>query len=267
GQTLLNLSSPDGILLFVIVSVLISLSLVPILISASPTPTFEAPEWISLGALFRLSPMGLAGCFLNGIAQGAIYIALALYGQAIGLDNGAIGALIGFATLGGMLFQFPLGRLSDRIDRRLVIVGCAGLAVPLALLLAASPAGPADRVLLYAGIALLGGLTLPIYSLCVAHTNDYLRPGQIVAASGTLVLVLGAGIVFGPALGSLAVERFGPEGLFFFLAVVQGCTVATALFRLWRGQQRPESPGTAAPMAYSVTPGAARLNPEVPQQD
>lgn len=267
GQTLLNLSSPGGILLFVIVSVLISLSLVPILISASATPTFEAPEWISLGALFRLSPMGLAGCFLNGIAQGAIYIALALYGQAIGLDSGAIGALIGFATLGGMLFQFPLGRLSDRIDRRLVIVGCAGLAVPLALLLAASPAGPSDVVLLYAGVTLLGGLTLPIYSLCVAHTNDYLKPSQIVAASGTLVLVLGAGIVFGPALGSLAVERFGPAGLFYFLAIVQGCTVATALLRLWRGQLRPESPGTAAPMAHSGTPGAARLNPEAPQQD
>jgi len=267
GQMLLNLSSPDGILLFVVVSVLISLSLVPILISASATPVFEAPERISFLELFRLSPMGLTGCFLNGVAQGAIYIALALYGRAIGLDTGAIGALIGFIMLGGMLFQFPLGRLSDRIDRRLVIVGAAGLAVPLCLVLAWAGGSVANLFVLYTGVGILGGLTLPVYSICVAHTNDFLKPGQIVAASGTLVLVLGAGVVFGPTLGSLAVERYGPGGLFFLLAIIQGCTVATALFRLWRGPARSETPVIAVAIAHGVTPGAARLNPGAPPQD
>jgi MFS family permease len=267
GQMLLNLSSPEGILLFVVVSVLISLSLVPILISASATPAFETPERISFIELFRLSPMGLTGCFLNGVAQGAIYIALALYGRAIGLDSGTIGALIGFTMLGGMLFQFPLGRLSDRIDRRLVIVGSAGLAVPLCLALAAAGGSFANLWVLYAGVAILGGLTLPVYSICVAHTNDYLKPGQIVAASGTLVLVLGAGVVFGPTLGSLAVERYGPGGLFVLLAMVQGGTVATALFRLWRGPARSDTPVTAVAIAHSVTPGAARLNPDAPPQE
>jgi len=260
GQMLLNVSSPDSILLFIVVSVLVSLSLVPILIAASVAPAFAAPEWISLAALFRLSPMGLTGCFLNGVAQGAIYIALALYGRAIGLDAGAIGALVGAATLGGMLAQFPLGRLSDRIDRRLVIVGAAGLAVPVCLALALVDAPAVDRVMVYAGVAVLGGLTLPIYSICVAHTNDFLKPGQIVAASGTLVLVLGAGLIFGPTLGSLAVERFGPAGLFYLLAGLQGGTVATALFRLWRGQARTDSPVTAVAIAHTVTPGAARLS-------
>jgi MFS family permease len=267
GQMLLNLSSPDGILLFIVVSVLISLSLVPILISASATPAFEAPERISFLELFRLSPMGLTGCFLNGVAQGAIYIALALYGRAIGLDTGMIGALIGVAMLGGMLFQFPLGRLSDRIDRRLVIVGSAGLAVPLCLALAAAGGSFASLSVLYAGVGILGGLTLPIYSICVAHTNDYLKPGQIVAASGTLVLVLGAGVVFGPTLGSLAVERYGPGGLFVLLAMVQGLTVATALFRLWRGPARSDTPVTAVAIAHGVTPGAARLNPDATPRD
>ncbi len=267
GQMLLNLSSPDGILLFIVVSVLISLSLVPILISASATPAFEAPERISFLELFRLSPMGLTGCFLNGVAQGAIYIALALYGRAIGLDTGTIGALIGVTMLGGMLFQFPLGRLSDRIDRRLVIVGSAGLAVPLCLALAAAGGSFASLFVLYAGVGILGGLTLPIYSICVAHTNDYLKPGQIVAASGTLVLVLGAGVVFGPALGSFAIERYGPGGLFSLLAMVQGLTVATALFRLWRGPARSDTPVPAVAIAHGVTPGAARLHPDAPPQD
>jgi MFS family permease len=267
GQMLLNLSGPGEILLFVVASVLISLSLVPILISASATPAFEAPERISFLELFRLSPMGLTGCFLNGVAQGAIYIVLALYGRAIGLDTGAIGALIGFTLLGGMLFQFPLGRLSDRIDRRLVIVGAAGLAVPLSLALAWIGGSAANLAVLYLGVGILGGLTLPIYSICVAHTNDYLKPGQIVAASGTLVLVLGVGLVFGPTLGSLALDRYGPGGLFFLLALVQGLTVATAVFRLWRGPARSATPVTAVAMAHNVTPGAARLNPGATQQD
>jgi MFS family permease len=267
GQMLLNLSGPGEILLFVVASVLISLSLVPILISASATPVFEAPERVSLLDLFRLSPMGLSGCFLNGVTQGAIYIVLALYGRAIGLDTGAIGALIGFTLLGGMLFQFPLGKLSDRIDRRLVIVGAAGLAVPLSLALGWMGGTAASLVALYLGVGLLGGLTLPIYSICVAHTNDYLKPGQIVAASGTLVLVLGVGLVFGPTLGSLALDRYGPGGLFFMLAMVQGLTVATAVFRLWRGPARSETPVTAVAMAHNVTPGAARLNPGATQQD
>ncbi len=267
GQTLLNLSSPDGILLFIVVSVLISLSLVPILVSATATPVYEPPEWTSFAELFRLSPMGLTGCFLNGIAQGAIYIALALYGQVIGLDTGAIGALIGFATLGGMLFQFPLGRLSDRVDRRLVIVGCAGLAVPVCLALASIGGSPPDLFMLYAGVTMLGGLTLPIYSICVAHTNDHLKPSQIVGASGTLVLVLGAGIVFGPALGSFAVEHYGPPGLFLLLAILQGSVIATALFRLWRSPTRADTPVTAVAIAHNVTAGAALLNPDAPPQD
>jgi MFS family permease len=267
GQLLLNLSSPEGVLLFVVVSVLISLSLVPILISASAVPPFEVPERISIARLFRLSPMGLAGCFLNGVAQGAIYIALALYGRDIGLDTGAIGALIGFITLGGMLFQFPLGKLSDHIDRRLVIVGTAGFAVPVCLLLASIDGPSAHLYVLYTGVAILGGLTLPIYSICMAHTNDYLKPSQIVAASGTLVLVLGVGMIFGPMLGSYAVESYGPSGLFFLLAVIQGATVATALFRLWRGSAPAEQPSRAVAISYGVTPGAARLNPDASPQD
>ena len=264
GQLLLNLSSPEGVLLFVVVSILISLSLVPILISARPAPSLERSERISLAALFRLSPMGLTGSFLNGISQGAVYIGLALYGAAIGLNAGSIGALIGVCTLGGMLAQFPIGRLSDLIDRRLAIVGCAGLALPLCLFIAAQGDGPVATWPLYLSVALLGALVLPIYSLCIAHTNDYLRPSQIVAASGTLVLVLNGGIILGPTLGASVIGALGPSGLFLLLAAVQGLTVASALFRLWRGQARAEQPGRTMAISQTATQVVARLNPEAP---
>ncbi|NQV43677.1 MAG: MFS transporter [Rhodospirillales bacterium] len=259
GQLLLNLSSPEGIFLFIVASILISFSLVPMLVSTSATPPYELPERVSLVDLFRLSPMGLAGSFLNGIAQTVLYVALALYGIAIGLSNGAVGGLIGFMTLGGMLFQFPLAKLSDRMDRRLVIVGAPGLAIPVCFFLAMLE-NPADNVvLLYAMVAVLGGFTLPLYSICMAHMNDHLKPAQVVAASSTLVLILAVGMTFGPSLGGFAIAHFGPEGLFYLLATTSALTVMTALFRLWSGQSRAESQVTAVALTANLSPEATNL--------
>jgi len=259
GQLLLNVSSPEGILLFIIVSILISFSLVPMLVSASATPPYVVPERISLLELFRLSPMGLTGSLLNGVSQTTLYVALALYGRAIGLPSGAIGGLIGIMTLGGMLFQFPLGRLSDRIDRRLVIVGAPGLAIPLCFFLARLENPAENQLLLYGLITVLGGLTLPLYSICLAHMNDNLKPSQMVTASATLVLILAVGMIFGPTLGGFALARFGPPGYFYLLSLIAAATVMTALFRLWSGPSRAENPVTAVAMAASLTPEAAQL--------
>ena len=269
GQLLLNLSSPEGILLFIIVSVLISFSLVPMLISTSATPPYEPPERISLSELFRLSPMGLTGSFLNGIAQTTLYVALALYGRAIGLSNGEIGGLIGLMTLGGTLFQFPLAKLSDRLDRRHVIIGAPGLAIPICFFLATME-NPADNsMLLYTMIVLLGGLTLPLYSICMAHMNDHLKPGQVVAASGTLVLILAAGMILGPTLGGFAIAYYGPEGFFYLLATTSTLTVMTALFRLWGGQSRAQSQITAVALTANLSPEATNLYREAsaPEKD
>ena len=262
GQLLLNLSSPEGIFLFIVVSILISFSLVPMLVSASATPPYELPERISLIELFRLSPMALTGSFLNGISQTALYVAFALYGKAIGLSAGAIGLLLGFMTLGGMLFQFPLGKLSDLVDRRLVIVGAPGLSIPVCFILA-SLENPADNLnLLYMLVVLLGGLTLPIYSVCMAHMNDHLKPSQVVAASGTLVLILAAGMTIGPSLGGVAIEHYGPEGIFYLLGLTAALTVMTALFRWWNAPSRAENRTTAVAVSANLTPEAAILYPD-----
>jgi MFS family permease len=212
------------------------------LISNSTSPPYELPERISLSELFLLSPMGLTGSFLNGISQKVLYVSLALYGSAIGLASGSIGILIGCMALGGMLFQFPIGKLSDHVDRRLVIVGAPALAVPVCLILIAM-SNPADQFPLLCGLVVaLGGLTLPIYSLCMAHMYDHLKPEQVIAASGTLALILAAGMTLGPTLGDFAIGILGPSGIFYLLATTAVLTVATALFRLWHGQPRSENP-------------------------
>jgi MFS family permease len=267
GQSLLNISSPDGILLFIIVSILISFSLVPMLVSESATPPYELPERITFIELFRLSPMGLTGSFLNGISQTGLYIGLAIYGSSIGLSNGAIGGLIGAMTLGGMVFQFPLGRLSDRFDRRLIIVGAPGIAIPLCFVMTMLN-HPADSLLVVYGlVTLIGGFTLPLYSVCMAHMNDHLKPSQMVAASGTLVLVLAIGMTLGPTLGAFAIEYHGPSGLFYLLLIVSGLTVLTAVFRLWSGQSKAEKQVTAVAMTANITPEATHMYPDASGQD
>ncbi len=267
GQLLLNLSSPEGILLFIVVSILISFSLVPMLVSDSSTPPYELPERISLPELFRLSPMALTGSFLNGISQTVLYVAFAIYGKAIGLSTGSIGIMLGFMTIGGMLFQFPLGKLSDMVDRRLVIVGAPALSIPVCFLLASLDNPAASLNLLYLLTIMLGGLTLPIYSVCMAHMNDHLKPSQIVAASGTLVLILATGMTVGPTLGGMAIEHYGSEGIFYLLSLTATLTVLTGLFRWWNAPGRIENRSTAVAVSASLTPEATTLYPDASSQD
>ena len=262
GQLLLYIPDSQGNLLFVIVSVLISLSLVPMLLSARQGQDFEAPARLSVGELFRISPLGVSVSFLNGLAQGAFYIGLGLFGVAIGLAVNQVGLLVAAGTLGGMLAQFPLGALSDRSDRRLVIAASAGLALLACLGLGLTGGALAGSGALYLVVGLVGAFTLPLYSLAVAHTNDRLAPAQMVAASGGLVLVMNFGIVLGPLAGGLAITQLGAPALFFCLALLQGATALLALYRLALGKKRTAETGTALPVGHAATPVASRLNPE-----
>jgi len=176
--------------------------------------------------------------------------------------------MLGFMTVGGMLFQFPLGKLSDLVDRRLVIVGAPGLSIPVCLVLASLQNPAANLNLLYLLVALLGGLTLPVYSVCMAHMNDHLKPSQVVAASGTLVLILAAGMTIGPTLGGSAIEHYGPQGVFYLLTLVAALTVMTALFRWWNAPARGEIRSTAVvAVSANLTPEAATLYPDASSRD
>jgi len=262
GQLLLGIPDRDGNLLFVIVSVLISLSLVPMLLSAQQGQAFEAPARISVRELFAISPLGLSVSFVNGISQGAFYVGLGIFGVGLGLPAGHVGLLVAAGTVGGVLGQFPLGALSDRIDRRLVIAGAAAVALVACLAVWLGAGRLAAGPFLYVAVALVGAFVLPLYSLGVAHTNDRLAPAQMVAASGGLVLVMNVGIVLGPPAAGLAISHLGAPALFACLALLQGVTAALALYRLVAGEKRAAETGTALPVGHAATAVASRLNPE-----
>lgn len=245
GAAMAGIEDSSGVLLFGIASILISISLVPMLISDNPAPEYIAPERLAFKKLLQISPMAVTGAVLNGILSSGIYVSLPLYGLALGMSASGATSLLVVATLAGAAFQFPLGLISDRVDRRFVVAGTAGVAAAIALALASG----AFVGLLHLAIGLMAGLLLPIYSLCVAHANDQLTPAQIVPASGTMVLAINVGILVGALGGPAILGLTGSSGLMMFFAIVSGLTVLVALFRVTRTDP-PK--GTRAAQAQSA---------------
>jgi MFS family permease len=237
GQFLLNLSSPGGMELFILISVLVSLAVVPISLTVSPGPRFDAPEHIGIGALYRASPLGVVGAMGTGMNFGAIFGMGAVYGNDIGLPVSWIAYFMASIYFGGMLLQWPIGRLSDRMDRRQVILGVT-LVASVAALLAVFVAEH-SRVGLLALIGLFGGMSLPLYSLFIAHTNDHLRNEQRVAASATLVLTGGLGAIMGPTLCASVMSLLGPSGFLWYLVAVHAGLGGFAVYRMTRRAPTP----------------------------
>ena len=253
GQLLMNLSDPRGFELFVLVSVLISFALIPITLSVGRAPPFEAPESIGARALFRASPLGVAGAFLVGIGHSALFSMGAVYGTEIGLTVDRTALFIAVFLFGGLVLQWPIGWLSDRFDRRRIIVAAAWTATGASSV--AGVAGIDSYALLIGSTALLGGMSMPLYSLCGAHTNDHLTPRQIVAASATLVLIGGFGLTLGPLLAAALMQLAGPPGIFWLLTLVHGCIGTYGLYRMMRREPVPlDDQRTYDPVSFRTSP-------------
>jgi len=207
----------DG--LFMAVSAVLSLSLLPI--AATTTQEPPAPHGVSIRVkgLFAEAPSAVVGAFAVGLVNGPVIAITPVFGISIGMSQDKAAALLFALQAGSLLMQWPLGWLSDRSDRRYVIAGlAAGTSVFSLLILLASAQG-ADMLVLLA-FAGWGGLALCIYSICVAHAADIVDPGQIVSTVGTLLFSWAAGVTIGPLIGAVAMEQLGPQGLFIYSALV-----------------------------------------------
>ncbi len=238
GPLLLNLGPPTGFDLFIAASVMVSLAVVPVALTAYAAPRFEEQDRFTIRQLVEASPLGVAGCLVNGATAGALISLSAVYGKALGLDIAEISYLSSAAIIGGAVLVWPAGRLSDRFDRRLVLTGVA-LTGGLLALSAALFAMPAAAVQIVAAAA-VGGFSMPLYSLSVAHTNDHLQPRQMVAASSGLLLAGGLGGMAGPVMAGGAMELLGPSGFFWFPA---GAMLLLACFAIYRMTRRAAVPG------------------------
>lgn len=260
GQMLLNLFSPSGFELFVLVSLMISLAVVPILLSTARAPQFDVYEKVGIMQLYRVSPLGVFGMFVTGMTMGAFFGMGAAYATEIGLSVKQISLFMGTLIVGGFIFQYPLGWLSDYFGPGKVILlcsACGAVATFFAIYF------PINGVLFYIIVATVGGFTTPLYSLCGVHTNNYLTPTQMVAASGTLVLLNATGAAIGSPVTAIAMDIFGPQAFYGSLCIM---LTIIACFALWRSTQRmgveAEEEGDFVAMAPS--PLSVTLNPDVP---
>jgi len=230
GQLLLNLASPSEFPLFILTSVLISVAVVPLLLSARSPPKHQESVNISLLVLYRLSPLGIVSMFAVGLVTAAFFALGPVYGQRIGLDVEYISYFMAAAVAGTIILQAPIGVLSDRFDRRIILT-ITTLLTSVAAIYCVFASQISTNMLLIA-VALFGGLALPLYSVCIAYTNDHLNPNQMIAASGALVLTSGLGAVVGPILIASFMDSYGEQALFWSFATVHGLTGLFALYRM-----------------------------------
>lgn len=237
GQYLLSTASPSSFELFVLVSVLVSLSLVPVALTPTRAPPFDSVDKLSVGALYRISPLGVVGICVSGCAHGGMLTMGAVFAQSLGMSTERIAVFMSSLMLAAMVAQWPVGWISDRFDRRSVIVACASASVMLAAAaaLTAGSEGAASASALVVLFAALGACSLPMYSLFLAHTSDHLEPAQIMSASSSLVLMNGVGMLFGPPALAFAMGASGPAGFFWMLGALH---LAVAGYAGWRMLRR-----------------------------
>lgn len=243
AQGLLVVPDPSGYLLFVIPSVLVSIAFAPILLSISPTPAFESTKRMTLAELYSVSPLGCVGMFLMGSVFAAQFGMAAVYATEAGLSIGQIPIFTAAFYVGALLFQYPVGWLSDRADRRMLIA-LSALIAGLASLMGMFFGG--SFYVLVTAAFLIGGLSNPLYSLLIAYTNDFLEHEDMAAASAGLLFVNGVGAIAGPVIIGYAMQVMGPPGYFILLAVVLLALTGYAVYRM---TQRP-APATEATSAY-----------------
>lgn len=263
GNALLATADPADFSLFAAVSILMSIALVPIALTRSDAPKPIATARLDVPKLFRVSPVAAVAAPMIGLANASFWGVGAVYAQKLGYGTDIIAAFISAVIVGGALLQWPLGWLSDRIDRRLVLTGSAILGAASAVALAQfGDRGP--TFVLGLG-ALVGAFIIPMFGIAAAHANDLAEPGAAVETNGGLLLLHGCGSVVGATLGAVVMSAFGPKFLFIYIAAIYFFVGAFCLARILSKHRRtPENkapftpaPNMASPAMFEIAAEAA----------
>lgn len=223
GQLLVTTADVENFRLFALASILVSMAAIPVVLTSTQQPTPVSLVQFRPIQLFAVAPVGLMGAFMIGVANGAFWSLGTLYGVEKGLGENGAAVFMSIAVFGGAVMQWPIGRLSDRFDRRLVIAGVMSSATVAGLLLALLPLGSTG---LYVMAALFGMTTLTSYSVVAAHAYDRADPSSYVEMAAGILLANGIGSVIGPLSASALMDGFGAPFLFVFTAAIQLAMVA-----------------------------------------
>jgi len=276
GMLLLNISEPKAYEPFILVSILLSVALVPILLTKRPAPKFKKIETISIKELYQISPLGTFSSFFTGVIHAAFFSLISVYATLAKLSLFETSVLLFIATIAGVLGQGPIGYFSDKFDRRRVIIVTTLGSSVLAFLSILTSNDPIQniyymdefsfrKIIFFIAVGLYSSLCLPLFSLNLAHTNDFVPKSKFVAAGGGLQLIFGFGAISGPILCSLFMGWFGLNGFFVFLIIVHALIGAFGLYRM-RVRETVDNPdSTFTPVPATITPAGLELDPDTPE--
>ncbi|PPR47769.1 MAG: putative MFS-type transporter YcaD [Alphaproteobacteria bacterium MarineAlpha5_Bin9] len=260
GNFLLNLSDPKNYDLFILISILLSMALIPILLSISSAPEFIHPKRITIKELYQLSPLGLVSGLLIGLAHSSVFGYGAVYAISKNLSTINISIFMFIISFFGALFQWPIGYISDKIDRRILLIIVNILAAILSLMIIGF--SYISIIIFYIILACYSGMCLPMYSLAIAHINDFLNKNEIVSVASSFALVVGIGAIFGPIFSSFFMEYIGPDGFFVHLFLIH---IILSIFGIYRLSQRdkPKIESQYVPLPRNITPAGMEMNPKI----
>lgn len=268
GQMIMPLTDPALAAPFMLCAIMFAAAVIPTAMSRQPHPKPLTQVRLDVRALFRTSPAAAVGVLMGGVMEGAWNNMAAVFGREIGFSPAQISALLVSTMAGAVVFQYPLGRLSDRVDRRLVMVG-AGVGACL-IAIAVSVTAPDRPVTLFSLTFLLGGLIYPVYSLAVAHANDHADSGDFVTVAGGLLILYGVGTMFGPMLAAGLMEWRGPHGIFLAMGACSALLATYVVFRMTRRRPAPpqaQEDFATMPLTRTQTPEALALDPRAGDPD
>ena len=263
GQFLLIAADPATTTLFMLSALLFAAAVIPTGLSNASSPQPLNQVSLNLRKLFANSPLAFVGVAITGFTFGAYNFQAPVYLQLSGMNEAQIASTMAVAMIGGMVFQFPLGRISDRMDRRIVIAAASFAGVVLSIIL--FTAAGISFTVLFALMFLFGGILMPLYSIVAAHANDHAAPNEFVEISSGLLVIYGIGSMAGPVIGGAFMSIVGPDGFFVTMGISY---LALGLYAAWRITRRvavPQEEMTdftyAPPVAPAQTPEVFQLDP------
>jgi len=228
-QFLLPVFGASGFELFVVIGIILALSLVPVSLSDRSRPAPPEQVKLDMGAVWAISPLACIGAFTIGLTNSAFRLVGPLYARDVGLDVTEIAIFMSAGILGGAALQYPLGAMSDRIDRRFVLL-IATIGAALSGLFLSQVAG-ANPMLIYGGIFVFGCFALPLFSLSAAHANDRAKAGQYVLVSAGMMLFFSTGASIGPLMASWVIDKYGASSFFTYTSIVHASLIIPLIWR------------------------------------
>jgi len=268
GMFFLNFSKPENFQPFILVSLFMSLALIPILMTKRKAPTFKKITGMSLKELYQTSPLGMVGSLFYGTAQSALFSLLAVYAASMNFTIFEISVVTFLLAISGAIAQFPIGKLSDMFDRRLVITyttfGSAFFAL-CAIVASKQMYLPGDlatsKTWFYIFLILFSFCSLPMFAIIFAHTNDYIPKEKFVAAGAGLQFAFGLGAISGPFICSVFMNVIGPNGYFIFLIIFHSVIGIFAIYRMKIRVTEDNPDSQFTPLPQTITPLGMELNP------